>query len=37
VRASAPWGRLLRELLEEGPPVSELGVVHAAWRAGRGR
>ncbi len=36
-RASAPWGRLLRELLEGGAPVSELGREHAAWLAARGR
>lgn len=36
-RASAPWGRLLRELLEGEAPVSELGREHAAWLAERGR
>ena len=36
-RASAPWGRLLRELLEGDVPVSELGREHAAWLASRGR
>jgi predicted unusual protein kinase regulating ubiquinone biosynthesis (AarF/ABC1/UbiB family) len=37
LRASAPWGRLLRELLEGAEPVTELGRQHAAWLAGRGR
>ena len=36
-RASAPWGRLLRELIEGGEPVDELGRQHAAWLAARGR
>ena len=36
-RASAPWGRLLRELLEGAEPVDELGRQHAAWLADRGR
>jgi len=31
VRASAPWGELLRELTEYGNPVGELGAQHAAW------
>ena len=31
LRASAPWGRLLRELIEEDEPVGELGAEHAAW------
>ena len=35
LRASAPWGRLLRELIEEDEPVGELGRLHAAWVAGR--
>ncbi len=33
MRASAPWGRLLRELIEEAEPVGELGTQHAAWLA----
>jgi predicted unusual protein kinase regulating ubiquinone biosynthesis (AarF/ABC1/UbiB family) len=36
VRAAAPWGELLRELIEGGEPVGELGAEHAAWLAGRG-
>ncbi len=35
VRAEAAWGPLLGELIEGGPPVSELGVEHAQWRAER--
>ena len=35
LRASAPWGRLLRELIEEDEPVGELGRQHAAWVARR--
>ena len=35
VRARAPWGRLLEELLEGAPPVDELGEQHAAWLAER--
>ena len=35
VRARAAWGPLLRELIEGGEPVSELGVEHARWLAGR--
>ncbi len=35
MRASAPWGLLLRELLEDGEPVGELGAAHAAWLAAR--
>ncbi len=35
LRASAPWGRLMRELVEEAEPVGELGAQHAAWLAGR--
>lgn len=35
VRARAHWGTLLRELIEGGEPVSELGRAHAAWLAGR--
>ena len=37
LRACAPWGRLLRELIEGGEPVGELGAEHAAWMNGRGR
>jgi hypothetical protein len=33
MRASAPWGRLLRELIEEDEPVGELGAEHVAWLA----
>jgi hypothetical protein len=35
LRAEAPWGRLLGELVEGGEPVGELGVEHAAWLAGQ--
>lgn len=35
LRASAPWGALLRELTGDGAPVGELGVQHAAWRTAR--
>jgi predicted unusual protein kinase regulating ubiquinone biosynthesis (AarF/ABC1/UbiB family) len=31
IRAAAPWGRLLEELIEGAPPVGELGRIHAAW------
>jgi predicted unusual protein kinase regulating ubiquinone biosynthesis (AarF/ABC1/UbiB family) len=31
LRASAPWGRLLGELIEEDEPLGELGAEHAAW------
>lgn len=31
MRASAPWGELLRELTGDGEPVGELGAQHAAW------
>ena len=31
MRASASWGELLRELIEEDEPVGELGAEHAAW------
>jgi len=37
MRASAPWGRLLRELIEGGEPVGELGRQHADWLARRRR
>jgi predicted unusual protein kinase regulating ubiquinone biosynthesis (AarF/ABC1/UbiB family) len=37
LRASAPWGRLLRELIEEDEPVGELGAQHAAWLERRHR
>jgi hypothetical protein len=33
LRAEAPWGPLLRELIEGGAPVGELGSQHAAWLA----
>jgi predicted unusual protein kinase regulating ubiquinone biosynthesis (AarF/ABC1/UbiB family) len=35
LRASAPWGPLMRELTEEGEPVGELGAEHAGWVARR--
>jgi predicted unusual protein kinase regulating ubiquinone biosynthesis (AarF/ABC1/UbiB family) len=35
LRAGAPWGRLLGELIESAPPVGELGAEHAAWLACR--
>ena len=35
LRASARWGALLRELIEDGEPVGELGAEHAAWLAAR--
>jgi predicted unusual protein kinase regulating ubiquinone biosynthesis (AarF/ABC1/UbiB family) len=35
VRAEAPWGPLLEELIEGGPPVGELGAEHAEYRASR--
>ena len=31
LRASAPWGGLLREITGEGEPVGVLGAEHAAW------
>ncbi len=31
VRAEAPWGRLLMELIDDGEPISELGIEHRAW------
>jgi predicted unusual protein kinase regulating ubiquinone biosynthesis (AarF/ABC1/UbiB family) len=31
LRASAPWGELLRELTGDGEPVGELGAQHATW------
>jgi hypothetical protein len=37
VRASASWGRLLEELIEGAPPVTELGREHADWMARSGR
>jgi hypothetical protein len=37
VRAEAPWGLLLRELVEGGLPVGELGADHAQWFASRPR
>lgn len=36
LRAAAPWGTLLRELIEDDEPVGELGREHAAWLASRG-
>jgi predicted unusual protein kinase regulating ubiquinone biosynthesis (AarF/ABC1/UbiB family) len=36
LRAEAPWGRLLRELVEGAEPVGELGQEHAAWLAAQG-
>lgn len=35
LRASAPWGALLGELIEGDEPVGELGAEHAAWLAAR--
>ncbi len=35
LRASAPWGRLMRELTDGGQPVGDLGEQHAAWLADR--
>jgi hypothetical protein len=35
LRAEAPWGQLLGELVEGGEPVGELGKQHAAWLAGQ--
>ena len=37
LRASAPWGELLRELTEGGEPVGELGAQHGAWLSRRHR
>jgi predicted unusual protein kinase regulating ubiquinone biosynthesis (AarF/ABC1/UbiB family) len=36
LRAEARWGALMRELVEGGEPVGELGRAHAEWRAARG-
>ncbi|HEU0317399.1 MAG TPA: AarF/ABC1/UbiB kinase family protein [Solirubrobacteraceae bacterium] len=33
IRARAPWGPLLRELVEGGEPVGPLGADHARWLA----
>jgi predicted unusual protein kinase regulating ubiquinone biosynthesis (AarF/ABC1/UbiB family) len=33
LRAEAPWGALLRELIEGGEPIGALGAQHAAWLA----
>lgn len=35
LRACAPWGQLLRELIEGGEPVGELGAQHAEWLRAR--
>jgi len=35
LRAAAPWGALLRELVEGDDPVGELGREHAEWLATR--
>ncbi|MEO8091375.1 MAG: AarF/ABC1/UbiB kinase family protein [bacterium] len=35
LRAAAPWGALMGELVEGGEPVGELGAEHAAWLAQR--
>ena len=35
LRAAGRWGALLRELIEDGEPVGELGAEHAAWLAAR--
>jgi predicted unusual protein kinase regulating ubiquinone biosynthesis (AarF/ABC1/UbiB family) len=37
LRAEAPWGALLRELIEGCEPIGALGAQHAAWLASRGR
>jgi predicted unusual protein kinase regulating ubiquinone biosynthesis (AarF/ABC1/UbiB family) len=34
IRAQAPWGSLMRELVEGDRPVGPLGAAHAAWLAG---
>jgi hypothetical protein len=31
LRAEAPWGPLLQELIEGGPPVGELGREQEEW------
>jgi predicted unusual protein kinase regulating ubiquinone biosynthesis (AarF/ABC1/UbiB family) len=36
LRAEAPWGALLRELIEGGEPIGALGPQHSAWLAQRG-
>ena len=36
LRAAAPWGALLRELVEGDEPVGDLGRLHAEWLASRG-
>ena len=36
LRAAAPWGALLRELVEGDEPVGELGRQHAEWLAAKG-
>jgi hypothetical protein len=33
IRARAPWGPLMRELVEGGEPVGRLGAEHAGWVA----
>ncbi|MBA2240647.1 MAG: hypothetical protein H0W09_05315, partial [Solirubrobacterales bacterium] len=35
IRAEAPWGRFLEELIEGREPFSELGREHERWVAGR--
>jgi predicted unusual protein kinase regulating ubiquinone biosynthesis (AarF/ABC1/UbiB family) len=35
IRAKAPWGGLMRELVEGDQPVGPLGAEHAGWLAGR--
>lgn len=35
IRARAPWGALMRELVEGAPPVGVLGADHGRWLAGR--
>jgi predicted unusual protein kinase regulating ubiquinone biosynthesis (AarF/ABC1/UbiB family) len=35
IRAKAPWGALLRELVEGAEPVGPLGAEHARWLADR--
>jgi predicted unusual protein kinase regulating ubiquinone biosynthesis (AarF/ABC1/UbiB family) len=36
IRARAPWGALMRELVEGAAPVGVLGADHDRWLAGRG-
>ena len=36
LRARAPWGKLLAELIEGAEPATELGREHQAWLAAKG-